>query len=135
MFEAADAEARARLHVQPLLWGYNPVCEVTPVILHGVVSPDLGIQPHYRSDFTQSYCSPWRTCNLTRTGIHHEHDFPLGIGALPSEMRLMAPMPEGGIVFMMNTRRDLIAKPETLKPKVAHRFFAFYFITLTPRVE
>ena len=21
-------------------WGYNPVCKVTPVILHGVVSPE-----------------------------------------------------------------------------------------------
>ena len=23
-------------------WGYNPVCKVTPVILHGVVSPERG---------------------------------------------------------------------------------------------
>ena len=24
----------------PTLWGYNPVCKVTPVILHGIVSQD-----------------------------------------------------------------------------------------------
>jgi len=28
-----------REFVHRLFWGYNPVCKVTPVMLHGVVSP------------------------------------------------------------------------------------------------
>ena len=47
-----------------------------------------------------------RSLDRLRTSIHHEYDSPLGIGAIPSEMRLTAPMPWGGIVFMMNTRRE-----------------------------
>jgi hypothetical protein len=43
---------------------------------------------------------------LIRTSIPEEYDFPLGIGAFPSETRLTAPMPWGGIVFLRNTRRD-----------------------------
>ena len=34
--KAGDASSRRR-HV---LWGYNPVCKVTPAILHGSVSPE-----------------------------------------------------------------------------------------------
>ena len=48
----------------------------------------------------------WHT--LTRTSIHHKHDSPWGLGAIPSEMRLTASMPWGGIVFMMNARRNEI---------------------------
>ena len=43
---------------------------------------------------------------LIRTSLHHEHDSASGIGAIPSEMRLTAPMLWGRIVFMMNSRRD-----------------------------
>ena len=46
--------------------------------------------------------------DFIRTSIHYEYDFPWGIGALPSEMGLAALVPWGGIVFMMNTRRDWI---------------------------
>ena len=31
--------------------------------------------------------------NLIRTSINHEYDFSQGIGAIPSKMRLTAPMP------------------------------------------
>jgi len=35
----------------PHLWGYNPVCKVTPAILHGVVSPSYtGLYPHKTSN-------------------------------------------------------------------------------------
>ena len=46
------------------------------------------------------------TKDLIRTSIHHEYDSPCGIGAVPSEVRLTAPMPWGEIVFMIITRRD-----------------------------
>jgi len=36
----------------------------------------------------------------------HEYDPPQEIGAIPSEMRLTAEMPWGGIVSMMHTRLD-----------------------------
>ena len=31
----------ATLRPGGIFWGYNPMCKVTPVILHGVVSPDI----------------------------------------------------------------------------------------------
>ena len=43
---------------------------------------------------------------LIRVSIHHKHDLPERIGAIPSENRLTAPMPWRGIVFLTNTRRD-----------------------------
>ena len=51
--------------------------------------------------------SPKRA-NRIRTSIHHVYDSQEGIGAIPLEMRRTAPMPWGGIIFMMNTRRDEI---------------------------
>ena len=50
--------------------------------------------------------SPFSCSNLLWPSIHHEYDFPWEIGAIPSEMGLTAPMPWGGIVLVMNTRRD-----------------------------
>ena len=50
--------------------------------------------------------SPPTSSDLIRTSIHHEYEFAWGIGAIPSEMRRMAPTPWGEIVFMMNIRRD-----------------------------
>ena len=47
--------------------------------------------------------------NPIRASIHYEYDFPQRIGAIPSGTRLMAPMAWGGIVLMMNTRRDSTA--------------------------
>ena len=44
--------------------------------------------------------------SLIRTSVHHKYAFPQGIGAIPSEIRLTAPMPRREIVFMMNSRRD-----------------------------
>ena len=38
--------------------------------------------------------------------IHHEYDFPWGIGAVPSKIMQTAPMPLGEIVFIMNTTPD-----------------------------
>ena len=58
-----------------------------------------------QNDFISTLCKI-KFPNLIRTSIHHEYDFPWGIGAIPSEMKLTAPMPWGGNVFMMNTRRD-----------------------------
>ena len=44
--------------------------------------------------------------SFIRTRMHHEYHPPQDIGAIPPEMRLTAPTPWGGIVFMMNTRPD-----------------------------
>ena len=44
------------------------------------------------------YDNLWRIVNL--------YDSPQGIGAIPSQIRLTAPMPLGGIESMMNSRRD-----------------------------
>ena len=53
-----------------------------------------------------------RLCkNLIPGSIHHEHDFPWGIGAFPSEIIQTAPMPWGGTVFIMNTTPDEISQP------------------------
>ena len=64
--------------------------------------------PGRRSPFDGRRLPPagaW-TCNFIRTSIPEEYDFPQGIGALPSGIRLMAPIPWAGIVFLRNTRRD-----------------------------
>ena len=47
------------------LWGYNPVCKVTPVILHGVVSPV--VSPAARS-MTSSGCT--RSLDLPSRKFH-----------------------------------------------------------------
>ena len=44
--------------------------------------------------------------NIIRTSIPEEYDFLQGIGAFPSGIRLTAPIPWAGIVFLRNTRRD-----------------------------
>ena len=49
-------------------------------------------------------CLPHRS--LIQMSIHHEHDFPQGIGAFLLKTRLTAPMSWGGIVFMMDSSRD-----------------------------
>ena len=45
-------------------------------------------------------------CDFIPTSIHHEDDFRKGHGALLAEIRLTAFMPQGGIVFLVNTRRN-----------------------------
>ena len=47
-----------------------------------------------------------RDQDFIRMRIRHEYDFPYGVGAIPSEMRLTAPMSWEEIVFIMKTRRD-----------------------------
>ena len=42
--------------------------------------------------------------------MHHEYDFPSGIGAFPSIIMQTAPMPWGGIEFVMNTSPDEIVR-------------------------
>ena len=56
--------------------------------------------------FQDQHCIFQDSHNLIRTSIHHEYEFPQGIGAFPSEIMQMAPMPREEIVFMMNIRRD-----------------------------
>ena len=46
-----------------------------------------------------------RSPNFIRTSIPEEYDFPQGTGAFPSGIRLTAPIPWAGIVFLRNTRR------------------------------
>jgi hypothetical protein len=48
--------------------------------------------------------------DFIRTSTHHEYDSPQGIGAIPSEMRLMAAMPWGRIVLTMNTHLSLLQR-------------------------
>ena len=42
--------------------------------------------------------------------MHHEYDFPSGIGAFPSIIMQTAPMPWRGIEFVMNTSPDEIVR-------------------------
>ena len=65
-------------------------------------------------------CHVRLTAARIRTNIHHEYDFPEGIGAFVSELMLTAPMPWGGIVFMMNIRRDWLFS-HTRKPNSGDR--------------
>jgi hypothetical protein len=66
-------------------------------------SADRGII-ELRPDTASSPGTPPR--GFIRTSIHHEYDIPKEINAVPSEIRLTAPMPWGEIAFMMNPRRD-----------------------------
>ena len=50
------------------------------------------------------------TMGFIRTSIHREYDLPYEIGAMPSKIKLTAPMPWEGIVFMMNTCRDQVTR-------------------------
>jgi len=56
------------------------------------------IQPSIYRDSGQQHCGI-----LTQTRMHHEHDFPQGIGAFQPETRLTALMPRGEILLMTNT--------------------------------
>ena len=50
-----------------------------------------------------------KAMNFIRTSIPEEYDFLLGIGAFSSGIRLTAPHPWAGIVFLRNTRPDEVA--------------------------
>jgi hypothetical protein len=59
--------------------------------------------------------------------IHHEYDFPEEIGAFPSEIMQTAPMPWGGIVFIMNTTPDEIGSSGLLPLSGLVRVEGLYF--------
>ena len=52
--------------------------------------------------------------DLILGSIHHEYDFPEGIGAFPAEIMQTAPMPWGRIVLIMHTTPDEIAPSQGL---------------------
>ena len=63
------------------VWKYNPMCKITPAILHGVVSTDInpcrmnGVTLHDRSDFTRLKC-----LYTTRVTSHDRSDFARRVG-------------------------------------------------------
>ena len=80
------AERKVHLRVHLTIQGIH-----VSVIKRGVHKYTL----HSRADY-----------NLIPKSNHHEHDFPSGIRAVPSKIMQTAPMPWGGIVFIMNTAPD-----------------------------
>ena len=66
---------------------------------HGIGFEGPGVEPQAPHPNSQR-------SDLIRTNMHREYDSPEGIGAIPPETRLTAPVPWEGIAFKMHTRRD-----------------------------